>query len=522
MALLSGAVLLISGATPTVPDRLDWLELLVPLPLLEASHFVGSLAGIGLLLLARGLQRRLDIAWWLTALLLIIGIVASLLKGVDYEEALILGVLLAGLLPARAVFYRKSTLLDEPFTAGWVVTIAVVLLSTFWLGLFSYKHVDYAHELWWQFSFDDTGDASRFLRAMVGVVTVALAFAAAKLLHPAPAKVALPGAADLDQARAVVVASSLTYPHLALLGDKALLFNPTRTAFLMYGVEGRTWVAMGDPVAATLPERRELAWTFRELCERQDGWTVFYQVHPNNLDLYVELGLTLLKIGEEARVPLAGFSLEGRNRKSLRGAVNRVSREGLRFEIIPASGVAALLPQLVAVSNAWLGGKTTREKGFSLGFFQADYLQRCPLAVVWQDNRLVAFANLWQGADREELSVDLMRYVPDTPAGLMDYLFVQLMLWGKAQGYRWFNLGMAPLAGLQSHRLAPLWNRFGALVFGHGERLYNFQGLHQYKDKFAPVWEPRYLAAQGGIALPRVLTDLTVLIAGGIGGVIQK
>lgn len=118
--------------------------------------------------------------------------------------------------------------------------------------------------------------------------------------------------------------------------------------------------------------------------------------------------------------------------------------------------------------------------------------------------------------------MDLMRYPPDSPNGLMDYLFVQIMLWGREQGYQWFNLGMAPLAGLQNRSFAPLWNRFGALVFGQGETFYNFRGLHQYKDKFDPRWEARYLATPGGLALPLVLADLTALIAGGFKGVIGK
>ena len=81
---------------------------------------------------------------------------------------------------------------------------------------------------------------------------------------------------------------------------------------------------------------------------------------------------------------------------------------------------------------------------------------------------------------------------------------------------------MAPLAGLQNRNLAPLWNRFGALVFGRGETFYNFRGLHQYKEKFDPHWDARYLAAPGGLALPRVLADLTTLIAGGLKGAISK
>jgi phosphatidylglycerol lysyltransferase len=522
LALISGAVLLFSVATPGVESRLDWLEDFIPLSVLEISHFISSLIGAGLLLLARGLQRRLDAAWLLTVVFLGAGIAASLLKGVDYEEALVLTILLAGLLPSRAQFYRRASLFSERFTPGWLAAIAVVLLCSIWLGFFSYKHVEYSRDLWWDFSFGGEGEAPRFLRAMVGALGVALFFAIAKLLQPAPFAPALPSAEDLRHVQTMIKAFPQTYAHLALLGDKALLFNAKRDAFLMYGIEGRTWVAMGDPVAIQDEDRRELAWQFRELCERQGGWPVFYQVHSDHLGLYVELGLSLLKFGEEARVGLAEFSLDGKARKTLRNTISRLEREGLRFVVVDAADVPPLLPQLYHVSDAWLGGKNVREKGFSLGFYHEDYLRTGPVAVVWRGSEVVAFANLWSGG-REEVSVDLMRYLPDSPNGLMDYLFLKIMLWSREQGYAWFNLGMAPLAGLQNRSFAPLWNRFGALVFGSGEKFYNFRGLHQYKDKFDPHWEPRYLAAPNGMMiLPRIMADLTKLIAGGFRGVISK
>ncbi|MDE2053011.1 MAG: DUF2156 domain-containing protein, partial [Gammaproteobacteria bacterium] len=86
----------------------------------------------------------------------------------------------------------------------------------------------------------------------------------------------------------------------------------------------------------------------------------------------------------------------------------------------------------------------------------------------------------------------------------------------RDHGYLWFNLGMAPLSGLDRHPLAPAWHRVGNFVFRHGEHFYNFEGLRRYKAKFDPHWEPKYLIARGGIALPRVLMDISVLIAGGV------
>jgi phosphatidylglycerol lysyltransferase len=184
--------------------------------------------------------------------------------------------------------------------------------------------------------------------------------------------------------------------------------------------------------------------------------------------------------------------------------------------------VSNRLSELKEISDVWLAAKNTREKGFSLGFFNPDYLKRFPAAVVVNKGRAVAFANIWPGGKKEELSIDLMRFRQDTPPGVMEYLCIEIMLWGKQQGYNWFNLGMAPLAGLEDRALAPLWNRLGAFVFQHGENFYNFQGLRQYKEKFIPEWRPKYLASPGGLALAQILANLATLISGGVKGIFMK
>jgi phosphatidylglycerol lysyltransferase len=181
-----------------------------------------------------------------------------------------------------------------------------------------------------------------------------------------------------------------------------------------------------------------------------------------------------------------------------------------------------LLDELEAVSSAWLSEKNTREKGFSLGFFDRQYLARLPVAVVRKASRIVAFANIWPSAAKVELTIDLMRYDKSAPPRVMEYLFTQLMLWGRTEGYQYFSLGMAPLSGFESRRLTPLWNRFGAFLFRHGEHFYNFQGLRNFKEKFNPDWEPRYLATPRNISVPFVLTRIAGLVSGGVSGVLAK
>ena len=283
----------------------------------------------------------------------------------------------------------------------------------------------------------------------------------------------------------------------------------------MYQIHGRSWVALGDPIGAR-ESQEELVWRFRELSDHHAGWTVFYQVSGERLPLYVDLGLAVMKLGEEARVPLADFSLEGSARAELRTQRRRAERDGAAFEVLQPQQLPALLPKLQAVSDAWLEDKAVAEKSYSVGAFSHDYISNFPVAVVRCGQDLVAFASLWIAGTGDEIAVDLMRFGPDAPRGAMDFLFVELMLWGRAQGYRWLNLGMAPLAGLEHHPLAPAWHRVGNFVFRYGEHFYNFDGLRRYKAKFNPVWESKYLASPGGLALPRVLLDISVLISGGV------
>jgi phosphatidylglycerol lysyltransferase len=516
---IGGAILLVSGAAPAMSGRLRLLAGIVPLAAIEASHFIGSLTGAALLVLAWGLGRRLDAAYWATLAALVVGIVASLLKGFDYEEATVLAIILLTLLPARRHFYRRASFTAEFFSPVWISMTLAVIGTTIWLGTFAFKHVDYSADLWWRFAL--RGDAPRALRATVGAMVVLLLAAVQRLMRPAAAEPEEPDDATLARVRGIVASSPDTSSHLALLGDKSILFSESGNAFVMYAAEGRSYVAMGDPVGPPR-ERQELSWQFRTLADHHGAATVFYQVRMHNLPLYLDLGLSLLKLGEEARVALPSFSLDGGGRKGLRRVVKNLDKEGAGFEVLPASMTPGLLPTLRAISDDWLAAKRTREKKFSLGFFNERYLRDAPIAVVRRDGEIVAFANLWEGANRDELSVDLMRYSRAAPEGVMEYLFIQLMLWGRAEGYAHFNLGMAPLSGLENRQLAPIWHRMGALLYRHAENFYNFQGLRAYKQKFDPVWEPRYLASPGGLQLPRILTNVASLVSGGLRGVVAK
>jgi phosphatidylglycerol lysyltransferase len=515
----AGAVLLASVVTPAAPGRLAVLDRLLPLGMIEASHFIASVVGAVLLLLSQGLARRLDAAYALTTGALIAGIVAALLKGADYEEAMILAAVLTVLWRSRPAFDRRAALFDTRFSAPWIVAVAGTLGASLWLGLFAFKHVDYSSDLWWQFEL--RGEASRMLRASVGAAVTVLLFAVARLLGRAPHEAPEPTGDDLDAAQTIIETQTSAMPYLVHLRDKALVFDEARTAFVMYAVQGRSWFALGDPVGP--PDRiGPLVRLFLERCDDFGGVPVFYEISSQHLHRYADVGLTFVKLGEEARVDLARFSLEGGHAKKFRYAMNRLEKEQATFRVIPPCTVAERIADLRTVSDDWLSTRAGAEKRFSVGFFDPQYLARFPVAVIERAGRIVAFANIWPGPRQVEFSVDLMRFTRDAPRDVMEGLFVHLIQWGKTQGYQTFSMGMAPLSGFEASPVAPLWYRLGAFLFEHGHAVYNFQGLRAFKDKFDPDWEPRYLAYPGGLHLPRILADASALVAGGYGRIFRR
>jgi phosphatidylglycerol lysyltransferase len=512
-------VLLFSGATPAAAYRLALLDQFVPLGVIETSHILGSVAGALLLLLSQGLSRRLDAAYYLTTVGISAGIVASLLKGMDYEEAIVLGLLLVMLRRARPMFDRKAALFATRFSPAWMAAVVAALAASVWLGLFAFQHVEFSTDLWWQFALH--GEASRFLRGSVAAATLVLLAAVARLVGHAPHEVDPPSDRDLADAGEIIAHQPAAYPNLIYLRDKALLFDEARDGFVMYAVKRRTWIAMGDPIG---PPARigELIRLFIEYCDDFGGTPVFYEVGKEHLHRYADFGLAFVKLGEEARVDLTQFSLDGPQGARFRQVIRRLTKDGGTFRVIPTDDVRAAMSRLREVSDDWLAQKTGAEKGFSVGFFDPAYLERFPVAVIERDHRIVAFANIWPGPGEYELSIDLMRYDHDAPTSVMEALIVHLLVWGQEQGYHWFALGMAPMSGSERSPVAPLRARAGNFLYEHGGFLFNFRGLRAYKEKFNPVWEPHYLVYPGALKLPGIVADVSALVAGGYGRIFHK
>ncbi|MEP7215685.1 MAG: phosphatidylglycerol lysyltransferase domain-containing protein [Anaerolineaceae bacterium] len=319
------------------------------------------------------------------------------------------------------------------------------------------------------------------------------------LLHPVVHRL---GAGRAERARVhslleTYAANSLAYFHL--LEDKAYYLAEDGESFIGYKVVGSTAVVLGEPVGEP-GSCRAITASFARFCDL-NGWSFcFHQVTPDGAMLLQDCGLTALKLGEEAIIPVEQFSLGGKSFKHLRNATNRLEREGYRFELITQPITDEDLRELEEVSNAWLADGNHRERTFSLGAFSREYMRATELAVIRTPaGRVDAFANLIPSFRSTSGNFDLMRRRPDSADGVMDLLFVNLITLFRERGYDGMNLGFAPLANIEGSGLVP---RALRLISERGGRAFNFAGLRAFKDKWHPVWEPRYLVFRSELQLP--------------------
>ncbi|HZE88187.1 MAG TPA: phosphatidylglycerol lysyltransferase domain-containing protein, partial [Verrucomicrobiae bacterium] len=521
---LCGAVLLASAATPALAARAHLLTKSVPLALIDISYGLSIVLGFLLLVISRGLARGYRSSHKLALALFFAGSLTTFLKGLDFEEALFSLSAAAFLLIFQQSFVKTGRLRPPVEFIVSVGLFAVVFFGAIGYGSLSdlpnsapplrrLEYLPYEH---------------RFLKGLFVLSSIA-AIATLHFTLRARPHDRMPADPEIDEAlRRARSYGRGTNPLMVAGGDKAIFSAAAGDGgagegegFIAYRTSGRFVVGYSDPVCPPGKEREILS-AFLDHASASDRDAILYQISAAFLPVAHDFGFSFFKLGEEAIVDLHRFDLKGNKAKTWRSAVNGAERAGARFEILEGDALLRAMPELREVSDDWLAHKHVVEKRFSVGRFDAQYLRRFPCAVVRNAaGRIEAFANILEGPAGGEISVDLMRYRAQEEAGadalpnVMDYLFIRLILLGKERGYSRFNLGMAPLAAVGEERWARPFERLAHFFFRHGEHWYNYQGLRRYKEKFDPVWEPRYMAYPRPWDWPLATTSTAVLIAGG-------
>ena len=524
VTLGSGLVNLLSVMGPGLPDRAAWLLRAFPLAFLHLSRFVILLSGFALVISSLNLYRRKKRAFKVVFALASVSIVFHLVKGLDYEEALCSLALLILLLLTEKHFTVKSS---APDLHSALMGVAVAALLAVGYGVTGFWLLDRRH-----FNINFTvGDAVRrtllvisligdaqlvphtryarwFIDSLYLITFAAIGYAGFALFRPVVYRFrSLPHEREL--ATEIVTKygrSSLDF--FKLWPDKSYFFSPTRKSFLAYSVANNFAVVLADPVGPE-HEIEDIVRRFGMLCEENDWKLALYQTLPDFLTIYSDLGFKRLKIGDDAIVDLTRLTLEGKSMKKFRHRINHLQKEGVHIIRYEAPIPEAILLQLKEVSDEWLDIPGRRERTFTLGRFEFDYIRSTPIvAAADSGGRVLAFLNIVPSYHKAEATSDLMRHRQDAPNGIMDYLFIKLFLLNKEQGFERFNLGMAPMAGFQENEDASLEEKAVHYFFQHLNLLFSFTGLRHYKAKFATSWEPRYVAYRNVLDLPKLTIAL--------------
>jgi phosphatidylglycerol lysyltransferase len=513
-----GVLNVLSAATPGLHDRVALIAAVSPLEVQNGGRLTAVLAGFALLLLARGLWRHKQVAWLLTEIVLLLSVAAHLIKGLDYEEATLAALLAGYLWFQRERFHALS---DPPSLYQGLMTLVTAVLFTLAYGIVGFYLLDRHFHVHFSLSaaaaqtlimftaFYDPGlqpisGFGRYFANSIYVVGAAtLGYALWMLLRPVlrrrPAD-----EAHRRRAQAIVKEhGSTSLARFVLFPDKSYWFS-SGGSVVAYAVRRHVAVALGDPIGPESDAKTAVA-EFYAFCAHNDWASAFYQVQPDYVEDYREMGYDVLCIGHEGLVDLTTFTLSGGKYKHLRTIAHYFDKNGYRAEMLEP-----LLddPQLVAlneVSDEWLSLAHGKERRFSMGWFDEEYVRSTPVMVIYApDGSICAFANLVTEYNRNELAVDLMRHRRVVENGVMDYLFISLFLWAKAQGYSSFNLGLSALSGVGENPDDPTMERALHYIYKHVNQFYNFRGLHEFKEKFHPTWSPRYLVFPGYARLPAV------------------
>jgi phosphatidylglycerol lysyltransferase len=517
-----GCINLLSAVTPSLPERVVDLEGLFPFEVRAGARLFAAVSGFLLLTLAANLLRRKRVAWLVTTVLLAVSALSHLLKGLDYEESLIATLLLGMLIWMRPIFTAQS---DRPSIAQGIRILLIALLFTLAYGTIGFYLLDFhysvnfnlksaiAQTLATFFTEDNAGlqpitQFGKFFANSIGTIgAVTIGYALLMILRP----VLLPASSAEDRLRAERIVEQYGNSSLArftLLEDKTYFFSPTGQSVIAYVAKGRGAITLGDPIGP-VEDLRSTIQSFQDFCLRNDWYPAFYQTLPDHLDLYTSLGFRALKIGEEGIVNLKTFTLEGKAGRNLRPALNKLRKQGFTVEFHSPPVSDALLEELRPVSDEWLHRMQGSEKKFSLGWFNKDYLKDCEIAVVRTPTGSInAFANIITEYQCNDITIDLMRSCNEVEPGTMDFLFIYLFQHFQQANYDGFNLGLSALSGLGETPDSPRLEKAMRYLSTHLNRFYNFRGLHAYKAKFNPRWEPRYLIYPSLTALPEVVIAL--------------
>lgn len=510
LVFLSGVVLLISALIPGVAVRLKIAARLLSFPIMQWSHQLSVCIGILLIIMSLKIGMKEKRAYKATLYLLLLGAIFTFLKGFDYEQAIFVSIVLVLLYLSKNSFYRKS------LPISWLNTSINLLLAL--IGIIIYaklKHMifmDFLQKYHFSLIFKK-GTLYSLHNGIIAYISLII-FITIWELTKSKIEKDKRYEVDVDENKFKDFLDKYSgnyLTHLIYLNDKNIFWAVSNQVAIIYQRSHNIMVVLGDPIGNEKYFSEGIS-EFQKFIDEYGFKAAFYEVSNSLLPIYHDYGYDFFKLGETALIDLEKFDLIGSEHRDFRNVLSRFNRDGYTFEMFQ-NFPDDLYEQLKIISDEWLEGR--KEMGFSLGRFDKSYLKHSPLAVIKnvESKEIIAFATIMSSYDKNQsASIDLMRLKKEVPNNTMTFLILNLLINYKESGYKIFNLGMAPLSNVGRTQKAHFTEKIANLFMRHGNHFYSFEGLRNYKNKFSPNWEARYLAYEDIMVLPSSLIEATILI----------
>ncbi|MDO5018488.1 MAG: bifunctional lysylphosphatidylglycerol flippase/synthetase MprF [Lagierella massiliensis] len=500
--LATGGLIVVSMILPQLFIKIKFITKLFPNYMLLLNKRFTLICGLSLMALASGIKNRVKIAHRMAIIFLIILSMLYLIMGKGYLEAVICTVLTVALYVNRSYFDGLTENLS--FRKFFKITITTFII--FILIILIYNIRNRVNFLYGMEKFSIYFIKNNLVHVLFPpMVTLAIAsiFLGVKRKYMTFEKL---NSEDLKKFEDFFkVNSFVENTHSFYLRDKNIFFNSKKTVMFLYRPYRDKIFVLGDP-AGNVKDFDDALDEFIKMASKNKMDVVFFQITGKYLENFVNQGFSILKIGEDAKVDLTNFSMEGKKFKILRRTLNSMETKNLQFKIHNPPFAKEFLFELKNISDEWLDHR--REMQFSIGFFDEKYLQKAPIFTIEDDDKIYAFANMFPLKGTKTVSIDLMRHLINSPDGVMDMMFLNIIKWAKENGYEKFDLGVAPLSNVGNKIYSTNKEKTVKLAYKYGNKIYGFQGLRRFKNKYTPEWSSVFLAYKDDLQLPDTLIKL--------------
>jgi len=517
LTITAGLLTVLRPIGQRLPERVT--DVLIPIEKTRLSFFIVGF-GLALMYLGFELLQRKRAAWLLAVVLSVLNLIFHIVVEPQFLPALITFLALAALFITRQQF-KSGVHAINLWQALKVLVGSIVFALAY--GTIGFWFLD-KRDLGITFSFwqsvvrtlrsylliGNSDLAVRthygrwFLQSLALVGTLTLAYILFNVFRPLRYRLrTLP--AERARARLLLERYGGEVDDFFKLWplDKAFFFSSDGQAFLAYNVAQGVALCFAGPVGPP-KSASSLLKDFKEFC-LANGWLIAFAQATVRYDRqFKAAGFNRLLIGADAVVNLERFVNQTSQNKYFRNITNRFQKQKFETNRYLPPHSPSLLQEVKAVSESWLGRAGRKQWRVFTGYFSRRYLQQTALFTVRnRSGQMMAFTNELPCYKPGEATVDLMRHRQQAPSNIMDFLFTNLMRSLYQEGYKKFNLGLSQLAS-KNFADKPS-DKLLSYLYGIDQKIISFKGLHQYKSKFEPDWEPRYLYYQGTAArLPQI------------------